>query len=60
MFLFFFLIIDLYFLISAVIAQVFIIAAEVVIVIGIPTKEVKSEIETDPKTAEAKVSNCSI
>ena len=42
---FFFLIIDLYFLIPAVIAQIFNPVAEVVIPIGIPTKEVKAEME---------------
>ena len=40
-FFFFFLIIDLYFLIAAIIAQIF---AELVIPIGIPTKEAKAEI----------------
>ena len=41
---FFFLTIDLYFLIIAVIEQVFNPIAELVIPIGIPIKEVKSEI----------------
>ena len=54
-FLFFFLIIDLYFLIPAVIEQVFNPIAELVIAIGIPTKETKAEIETDPVIAEAKI-----
>ena len=42
---FFFLIIDLYFLIAAVITQIFNPIAELVILIGIPSKEVKTEIE---------------
>ena len=44
-FLFFFLIIDLYFWINAVIAQIFIPTAELVMSVGIPTKEAKAEIE---------------
>ena len=48
----FFLIIDLYFLIVAVITQIFYSAAELVIPIGIPTKEAKEEIETHPVIAE--------
>ena len=48
----FFLIIDLYFLIVAVITQIFYSAAELVIPIGIPTKEAKAEIETHPVIAE--------
>ena len=42
-FFFFFLIIDLYFLIPAVIAQIFNPIAELVIPIGIPTKEAKKD-----------------
>ena len=45
---FFFLMIDLYFLILAVIAQIFYPTAELAIPIGIPTNEAKAEIETDP------------
>ena len=45
MLLFFFLIIDLYFLIAAVIARIFNPIAELVIPIGIPTKEIKTEIQ---------------
>ena len=41
-FVFFFLIIDLYFLIPAVITQIFNPIAELVIPIGIPTKETKA------------------
>ena len=54
----FFLIIDLYFLIPAVIAKNFNPTAELVIPIGIPTKEAKVKIETHPVTAEAKTSKC--
>ena len=46
MLLFFFLIIDLYFLIAAVVIQIFNPPAELVIAIGIPTKEAKAEMET--------------
>ena len=45
---FFFLVIDLYFLIPAVIAQIFHKIAELVIPTGIPTKEAKTEMETHP------------
>ena len=48
----FFLIIDLYFLIVAAITQIFYSAAELVIPIGIPTKEAKAEIEAHPVIAE--------
>ena len=44
-FVFFFLIIDLYILIPAVIAQIFDSVAEFVIPIGIPSKETKTGIE---------------
>ena len=44
----FFVIIDLYFLILAVIAQIFNPISELVIPIGIPMKEAKAETETDP------------
>ena len=43
---FYFLIIDLYFLIPVVIAQIFNPIAELVTPIGITTKEAKTEIET--------------
>ena len=56
----FFLIIDLYFLISAVIAQIFNPIAELVIPIGIPIKEAKAEMETHPVIVEAKIRKCSI
>ena len=52
MLLLFFLIIDLYFLIPAVIAQIFNQIAKLVIPIGITTKEAKSEMETHPVIVE--------
>ena len=52
---FFLLIIDLYFLLPAVIAQIFNHIAELVIPIGIPSKEAKSETEIYPVIAEAKI-----
>ena len=54
-FFFFFLIIDLYFLIPAAIALIFNPIPELVIPIGIPSKEAKSEIKTHPVIAEAKI-----
>ena len=45
-FFFYFLIIDLNFLIPAIISQIFNPIAELVLPIGIPTKEVKAERET--------------
>ena len=59
MFLFFFLIINLYFLIPAVIAKIFSPTTELVTPKGTPTKEAKAEIETQPVKVEAKLSNCS-
>ena len=56
----FFLIIDSYFLISAAIAQIFNLMADLVIPIGIPSKEAKSEIQIDPVIVEAKIKKCSI
>ena len=56
----FFLIIDLYFLIPAAIAQIFNPIAELVIPIGIPTKEAKVEIKTHPVNVEAKIRKSSI
>ena len=50
---FFFLIIDLYLLITAVIAQLFNPIAELVIPIGISIKEAKAEMETHLVTVEA-------
>ena len=57
---FFFLIIDLYFLIAAAIAQMFNPIAELVISVGIPSKEAKLEIEIHPVVFEAKVRKCTI
>ena len=51
---FFFLIIDLYFLIPAVTAQTFNPIAELVIPIGIPIKKVKTEIEIHTAIVEVK------
>ena len=51
----FFLIINLYFLINAVIAQIFNRIAELVIPIGIPIKEVKAGIEIRPVILEPKI-----
>ena len=59
-FFFFFLIIDLYFLIRAAVAQIFNHIAELVIPIGIPSKEVKAEIEIYTVIVEAKIRKCSI
>ena len=59
-FVLFFLIIDLYFLIFAVIAQVFISTAKLVILVGIPTKEAKVIIEIYPVITETKTSKCSV
>ena len=59
-FFFFFLIIDLYFLIPTVIAQIFNPIEELVIPIGIPTREAKAEVETHPVIVQAKTRKCSI
>ena len=59
-FFFFFLIIDLYFLIPAVITQIFNPIAAVTIPIKIPTKEAKLEMETHPVTVEITASEWSI
>ena len=60
--LFFFLliIIDLYFLIPTVIAQIFNHIADLVILIAILAKEAKAEMQTYPVTLEIKISKCSI
>ena len=55
MFLFLFLIIDLYFLIPAAIAKTFNPTAELVIPIGIPSKEAKTKIEIHPVNVEATI-----
>ena len=56
---FFFLIIYLYFLILAVIAQIFNPIAELVIPIGTTTKEAKAEMEKHPVTVEITTSKWS-
>ena len=53
----FLLIIDLYFLNSAVISKLFNPTAELEIPIKIPIKEAKEEIEIEPGTAEIKIAN---
>ena len=54
----FFLIIELYFLIPSIITEIFNPIAELVIPIGIPTKEVKVEMVMHPATVETNISNC--
>lgn len=58
-FIYFFLF-DLYFLITAVIAQLFNPTAELAVPIEILTSEVKAEIETQLVIAESNKSNCSM
>ena len=53
---FFFLIINLYFSISAVIVPIFNPISELVIPAGIPAKDVKAEMETYPVIAENTIS----
>ena len=55
-FFFFFLVIDLHFLIPAVIAQISNSIAELVIPIGVPIKEEKAEMETNPVIVEITIS----
>ena len=57
---FFFLIIDLYFLIPAAIAQLFNPTAELVVLIGIPKKVAKAEIEIHLLIVEAKIKKFSV
>ena len=56
----FFLIIDLYFLIATVIIQIFNPIAELVISIGISTKEAKAEMETYLVVVEPQIRHYSI
>ena len=56
----FFLIIDLYFLMPAVIPHIFNHIAELLIPIGIPTKEAKTEMEMHLVTVKIKITKCSI
>ena len=58
-FFFFFFIIDLYFLIPAMIAQMFNPTTELVILTGTQTNEANAEIETQPVTVETKISKYS-
>ena len=59
-FFFFFLIIDLSFLMAASIAQMFNSIAEPVLPIGKPSNEAKAEIEIHAVIVEAKIRKCSI
>ena len=54
-----FLIIDLYLLIPARIAQIFIPTADLVVPTGTQTNDVNTEIEIQPVTVEAKITKCS-
>ena len=54
-----FLIIDLYFLIPAVITKNFNPIAELVITMSIPIKEAKTEMEADPITVETTITKWS-
>ena len=56
----FFLIIDLYFLIPTVIKQIFNAIAELVIPIGIPTKEANAGMKIHLVNVEIDISKCSI
>ena len=58
LFCFFFFIIDLHFLIAAVIAQIFNPIAELIIPIGIPTKEEQAEMEIHPVIVNSKRKKC--
>ena len=59
MLVFLFLIIDLNFLIPAVIVHIFNPIIELVLPLGIPSKEAKTEIEIHAVTAKAKIRKCS-
>ena len=59
-FYFFFLIIDLYFLILAIITQIFNPIVELIIPLEISTKEAKAEIEIHKVTAKTKARKCSM
>ena len=50
----------LYFLIPAIIVQIFNPIAKIIIPLAILTQEAKAEIETHPVTAEIKIRKCSI
>ena len=55
-----FVVIDLEVLITAVITQIFNSIEELVIPIGIPTKEEKAEMEKHEVTVQVKISKCSV
>ena len=59
-FFFVFLIIDLCFLIPVAIAQFYNSISELVIPMGIPSKDAKAKIEIHPVIVEAKLRKCSI
>ena len=59
-FFFFFLVIDVYFLILAAIEQIFNPITELVIPVRIPSKKVKADIDIQPVIVEAKVRKRSI
>ena len=59
-FFFIFLTIELYILVPAAIEQIFDSAAKLVTLIGIPSKEEKSEIKTHPVIVEVKIIKCSL
>ena len=52
--------IHLYFLIAAVVTQIFNPITKLVIPKGIPSKEPKAEVETHPVFAGAKIRKCSV
>ena len=56
----FFLIVNLYFLIPVVIAPISYPTVRLVIPVGTPTKQAKSEIGKHPVTTEVKTGKCSI
>ena len=49
---YFFLIIDFYFLIPTVVTQIFNLIAKIIFPIGIPNKEAKTEMKTNPVNVE--------
>ena len=57
---FFFFVIDVHFSIPVVIAQSFIVAAELAIPTVISTKEAKADVEIHPVTVEAKIRKFSV
>ena len=57
---FFYLTVDLYFWIAAVITQIFNPIADLVIPIGIPNEEATAKTEKYPVTVENNISKCSL